>query len=57
MNTGPKSRTLSIKGDAHLTTLIDPFSILEDVFKDEDVLAEETLESTEEEITDEGLNR
>jgi hypothetical protein len=37
-----KSRMQSIKGDAQLTTLIDPFSFLEDLFEQQELSDEET---------------
>lgn len=45
MTRPPKSRTQSIKGDAQLTTLIDPFSFLEDLFKDVDLSEGEISEA------------
>ena len=42
MKTPPQSRTQSIKGDAQLTTIIDPFSFLEDLFEQQDLSDEET---------------
>lgn len=54
MITPPKSRTQSIKGDAHLTTLIDPFSFLEYLFNVEDLLPEEISQPPDEEAPEEG---
>ena len=39
----PRSNTRSVKGDAQLTTVIDPFSFLED-FWEEELLDEESPE-------------
>jgi len=48
MKTPPKARTKSIKGDAHLIVLIDPFSFLEDLLTEENFLEEETPEAPDE---------
>ena len=52
--TGPQACTQSIKGDARLTALLDPFSFLEHLFNVEDLLAEEIPQSPDEEASDEG---